>query len=237
MSENAAEIVDDQVPAEQAAPADESGEHAQVDESTEGQTDESTEQKQDQNPRWYQKRIDKMTRDLREAQRQAAALEAMLERGEKPNPAEGIEDQVHKRAAEIVEAERRNEAANQTYQNGKSAHSDFDSAVQNLAQVTDLTQRADFIDAVTSLPNGHEVYYHLGKNLDDADRVLSLPPVKMALELAKIAAKLGAPSKQSKAPPPIKPIGGKAAPSGDLSDDLPMDEWLKRRSETARRKR
>jgi hypothetical protein len=69
--------------------------------------------------------------------------------------------------------------------------------------------------------------------MDEAARIMSLPPIQMARELTKLEFKLGQPATKpvSKAPAPIKPLGsGKAAGEG-LSDDLPIDEWMRRHNQ------
>ncbi len=187
---------------------------------------------------WFQRRIDELTRQKRDSERREAALQAMLEaqRGGQPaqpqpgaQPATGQQPDPYQLAEQIARTQSLNEAANRTYEAGKAAHQDFDAAVAGMRQVADLSERRDFLEAVTALPNAHDVFYHLGKDLDQAAHVLSLPPVKMAIELATMSAQLGRPKPQSKAPAPISPVGASATPSSGLSDDLPMSEWLARR--------
>lgn len=200
---------------------------------------ESTEEHKEEAPKrdpWYLRRIDEVTKARREAERERDALRAMLDAGKTtPETPQQLPD-VQRLAEQIAEQTRLTEASNRVYEQGKSAHPDFDVAVRQIVQVADLSQRPDFIEAVTSLPNAPEVYYFLGKNPDEAAHVLSLTPVKMAIELAKVSAQVGRPKAQSKAPAPISPVGKSAAPSADLSDDLPIDEWMKRR-EAMRQKR
>ncbi len=201
-------------------------------EATPGNAEPSSEPQAPKHAPWYQKRIDELTKARREAERKAEALAAMIEQKTSPENtirAPGSQKDAHAMAREIAATERINEAANRTYEAGKAAHADFDAAVQQMAQVADLSARQDFLEAVTSLPNAHEVYYHLGKNPDEAAHVLSLSPVKMALHLAQLSAKTSRPQPASKAPAPITVLGKTAAPTTDLTDDLPMDEWIKRR--------
>lgn len=190
---------------------------------------------------WYQQRIDELTRARREAERRAEALQAMYEQGNQQehsqNQAQTQQQDPREIAKAIAAQERLTEAANRTYEAGKAEYPDFDRAVQQMTQVADLSQRTDFLEAVTSLPNAHKVYHHLGTNPDEAAHILSLPPMKMAMALADVSARVGKPRAQSKAPAPISPIGKSAAPSSELSDDLPMDVWLARREETARKRR
>ena len=187
---------------------------------------------------WHQKRIDELTKARREAERENAALRAMLESRNTDTKTSPVmsDDVITSRANEIVKVQRLNDAANALANTGKTAYPDFNEAVSGIAQVADLSQRPDFLEAVTDLPNGHDVFYMLGKDPDEAAHILSLPPVKMALELAKLSAKAARPNKviTSNAPKPITPITKTSTSSAEISDDLPMAEWLKRRSETAR---
>jgi hypothetical protein len=81
------------------------------------------------------------------------------------------------------------------------------------------------LEAVTQLPDAHKVLHHLGSNMDEAARILSLAPVPMALELAKLSQSAPKPKPVSKAPPPIKPIDGQ--PTGTKSpEDMSMEEWV-----------
>lgn len=201
------------------------------------ETPESTPEPEPKREPWYQKRIDELTKARREAERRAEALEAIVNQGKTTETPKLTTADPVQLAKEIAANERLNDAANRTYEAGKAAHPDFDQAVQQMAQITDLSQRKDFLEAVTSLPNAHDVYYHLGKNPDEAAHVLSLPPVRMAIEIANISAKVGRPKPQSKAPAPVTPIKPASIPSGELSDDLPLDEWMRRRNEAKSKKR
>lgn len=181
---------------------------------------------------WFNRRIDELTKARREAERERDALRSMIEQGatpQTPAPSAPAADP-WVLAKKIANQQALNDAANATYQAGKAEFGvDFDEAVSTLRQVTDLSQHTDFLEAVTALPNAAQVYHHLGKNPDEAAHVLSLSPVKMAIALAQVAAKVGRPKPQSKAPAPITPVGKSAAPSSAISDDLPVAEWMARR--------
>lgn len=130
---------------------------------------------------------------------------------------------MNRRAAELRDTESFNEACNKTAEKGKEAYQDFDTAVQGY-QLLGGPKR-EFLEAINALPNGAQLYYHLGKNLDEGAHVLSLPPVKMALELTKLSAKLSKTPPVSKAPDPIKPIGS-ASTRSDNPDNMSMAEWV-----------
>jgi hypothetical protein len=201
---------------------------AKVDTTTEGEGE------KDKRAPWFQKRIDELTREKWEARREAQAATALAEalRNKQPDeegkatpPAE-LEALVNRRAAELREAEAFNEACNTTYQKGKESIPDFDDAVKGYQLLGGLDTRRDYLEAVNSLPNGSQIFYHLGKNLDEGAHVLSLSPVKMALELTKISQKLSKAPAVSNAPAPIKPLGGAANHDGD-PEKMSMSDWVK----------
>jgi hypothetical protein len=185
---------------------------------------------------WFQKRIDELTREKWEARREADAAKALAEamRSQHGEAAatettpQNIEELVTRRAAELRDAESFNEACNITAEKGKEAFQDFDSAVQGY-QLLGGPKR-EFLEAINALPNGPQLFYHLGKHLDEGAHVLSLPPVKMALELTKLSAKLAKAPPVSKAPAPIKPLGGSVVHDGDPMK-LPIADWIKWRDE------
>lgn len=184
---------------------------------------------------WFQKRIDELTREKWEARREAQAATALAESLRNRTPDDGsqpaipppdIDALVTKRAAEMREVEAFNEACNTTYQKGKEALPDFDEAVKGYQLLGGLDGRREFLEAVNSLPNGSQIFYHLGKNLDEGAHVLSLSPVKMALELTKLSQKLSKAPPVSNAPAPIKPLGGAANHDGD-PEKMSMADWIK----------
>lgn len=203
--------------------------------------DEQKDEAQKKEP-WFQKRINEQTRKYYEAQREAQALRQRLAQYEQPQyqaPAEQQQEQTPQvdldrlaeaKAAQLLAERSFNEACNKVYAEGaKEFAQDFDAAVANL-QLVGVNRQ--FLEAVTSADAGHKVLHHLGKleNLAEAERIMSLPPVKMGLELARLEAKLSQPviKPVSKAPEPIKPIGAGAATDSGLRDDLPIDEWMRR---------
>ena len=78
-----------------------------------------------------------------------------------------------------------------------------------------------------------EIAYYLAKNPEEMERIAKLSPLRQAAEVMKLEDKVASKSpakKPSKAPAPIDPVGGKS--KGDenaLRDDLPIEEWKRRR--------
>jgi hypothetical protein len=165
---------------------------------------------------WVQRRIDQLTREKHEAIRRAEAAEA---RGREQGDGQHSNTQ-QRQPTDIdaaVEARLRerefNSACNKVFEAGKSEFaSEWDSSLRTFAMLGGAPN--EFLDAITSMENGHKVLHALGQDPEAAERVLSLPPLRMALELARIETKVGQakPQSVSKAPPPINPIGGRSAP-------------------------
>jgi hypothetical protein len=208
------------------------------------------EQPQPKRTPWFQTRIDELVREKWDQKRRADAAEQELalfrqtqaSNGQQP-PAEGqtraptqaeIDRLATERAKQIAAEQRFNEACNSVYEQGKGSHADFDEAVRGIGMLTGGAPPREFLDAVTALPDGSEVYYQLGKNLDEAARIMSLSPVRMAVELAKLS---GKPARaKSNAPAPISPVGGTTRGEPD-PDKMSMNEWVRWREEQLRRNR
>jgi len=108
-----------------------------------------------------------------------------------------------------------------------SKYEDFDEVVG------DLQPNSPFTAAIMQAENGEDVAYYLGKNIGEAQKIAGLNPLAQAMAIGRLAAKLEAePPKvhtPSKAPAPIKPIGGgSAGPDKRLSEGT-YDDFAKRR--------
>ena len=83
-------------------------------------------------------------------------------------------------------------------------------------------------DTVLSSESGPALMYHLCKNPETCDRIASLPPLVAIKELGRLEAQLEVASSGptqaartvTKAPKPIKPVGGSAI----ASSTVPMDQ-------------
>lgn len=85
---------------------------------------------------------------------------------------------------------------------------------------------------------GGDLAYYLGIHRDEAARISRLTPVQQVREITRLEAKLATPQvTKSSAPKPISPISANKAPVTGLADDLPVDEWLKRREAQVYKKR
>jgi hypothetical protein len=188
-------------------------------------------------------RYDALNREKWEARRQAEMLAARVAELERPAPPPGQPQdpvEVAKQQLRAEEMQRSfNAACNATFAKGKAEFPDFEQAVGALNAVG-AGQRPDFLSAVTALPEGHKVYRQLAGNLDEAARVLALPPMQMAVELAKMAVVAATPVTRpppqvSNAPPPIRPIGGASRNPTPANES--MEEFIARRDKEAAARR
>ena len=73
-----------------------------------------------------------------------------------------------------------------------------------------------------------ELYYHLGSNPAELNRIASLSPIKQVAAILALEAKLKAPPAVTKAPPPIVPTIGQSSVK-KATFDLPWKEFVKQR--------
>lgn len=167
-------------------------------------------------PKWVQRRIDELTRKRHEAERKAQELADRLSRfnqgpGESGEAAQAeaetairqenptlTQDQVKAEAARIVAEQQFNNDCNSAFEAGAAKFTDFERTVQKFQNLGGLPQ--DFITDALSAGNAHLTLYHLGRNLDEADRVMSLPPRQRMAALARLSDKLAAPRRPSPFP-------------------------------------
>lgn len=221
------------------------GQQQQEQQGQQGQQDQQAEQQEQKRTPWFQTRIDELTRarhDERrradEAQQQALRYQqqlAALQQGYQPDQQPQHQAQevdvrtlAQQEAARMVADQRFNEQCNRIYDQGTKEFQDFPTAVANLQM---LGVSREFLELATSSDAGAKLLHHLGTDLDETARLLTLPPVQMARELTRLEFKLAqpaAPKPVSKAPAPISPLGSSSSTDVDptrMSDS----EWFAHR--------
>ncbi len=105
------------------------------------------------------------------------------------------------------------------------SHKDFNELMED---VNDVPMSLTVQQVILDSDNGPELMYELAKNREEYERICKLPAIAAARELGKFEAKFIKPSsvetketKSSKAPAPIKPLGGKGSGSSKKSIDDP----------------
>lgn len=125
----------------------------------------------------------------------------------------------------------------------------FDQSVNALRGLVDQNDSQQvnaynsFLVAALETGEAAKLVHVLGQDLDEASRVLALPPTKMAVELAKMSIK--EPQELTRAPRPIRPIASTARVNNaqinpddpNRAGDLPIDVWMQRRTNQVLEKR
>jgi|TARA_R110002020_G_scaffold93004_2_gene224620 hypothetical protein len=109
--------------------------------------------------------------------------------------------------------------------------SDFDAVIQS---GQDLPLTAPMRDTVLSSESGPALMYHLSKNPEECDRIANMHPMAQIKELGRLEARIegvtqagpsSSPEPVTRAPRPIKPVGGGATTPTVKLDDLPYQEF------------
>jgi hypothetical protein len=111
----------------------------------------------------------------------------------------------------------------------KGGHVDFDQVAGNLQRFGELPRT--FVEAALATGKGAEVMYHLGSDIAEADRILSMPPIQQAVALATLAQSIkSTPAKTvTSAPNPVTPKvgGGKTTNTPSLEDEnMSTEAWI-----------
>jgi hypothetical protein len=197
---------------------------------------------------WFEKRIAETTREKYEARREAEQARAdaqqlreqlaRVQAGEQPTqqPAGDVQTLVQQAAQRLVAERSFNESCNKVYAAGKTEFPDFDAALGNLQMVG---VPREFLEFTAASDAGAKLIHHLGKDLDEAARITSLPPVQMARELTRLELKLSQPQPKpvSKVPAPITPVGGVGSASSKDPADMSYGDFVKWRQESIAKKR
>ena len=136
------------------------------------------------------------------------------------------------------------------YKKGSSAHDDWGDTLQEYNNIGGLNtdQGVILINAAMRFDNPEEIIYQLGKDLDQAQEIMSLSPMDMGIELAKRFSSKSNPSQDgtndgkglSKAPPPVTPtVDGKAKAEDNtvLNRKANMNDWIAAREAQLKAKR
>ncbi len=189
---------------------------------------ESAPQEETEDKSNFQKRVDKLTREKREALEQAAYYRGLAEAKtqQQPEP-ESVQDDRYnydsdeeyiqaqvdakfRAAEEKRKADKRAKHAQKMYAKGSELYDDFEDVAIN----SNVIKSYDMYDAVEATGDDMpEIMYHLGSNPKIAKKLHGLSKVKMGIEIGKIQAKLKAPKVEKKqtnapSPPPRVKTGG-----------------------------
>jgi hypothetical protein len=248
-AEAAAEIVQEETPAEQTP----------VTEEVPAENTPEELPKPEPRKKTAQERIDELTKARREAEREReywknAALAKSEDRQPEPerpaiNPAlpprptldrfdttEAYEDALFEWRDTIREVttsvnrahEERAKAYQEFEKKGKKLreeHEDYDTVIENKV-FSDVMQ-----NVILQSDNGPEIAYFLGsaENRDVAEKIRSLPPARQAYEIGKLETNILLAKKTKKvpgAPPPIKPVGMGGTGGEKDPSEMSTAEWM-----------
>lgn len=202
-------------------------------------------------PDWRMREITRLREQNRRLREQVAA--APQQPAPPQNPAtpqanEEFQRLVREEAARQAQVlSQQNEFArqcNEAAEAGRRSYSDFDQRVNALKGLIDFNDQQQsvaynsFLTAVIETGDAPRLIHELGGNPNEAARVLALPPVKMAVELAKMATPSDNGQQQSNTPRPITPVTRGNSNRNPIdpadperSDQLSTAEWMRRRQE------
>jgi hypothetical protein len=198
-----------------------------------------TENQQDM-PKWVKARLGEMTAQKYTMKQQMdaiaaenARLQSMIEKGQIPQkdmiPVDQVRNLVRNEANKIAATKLFDDQCNQIYDKGMNEFDDFRESLGHFGPLGGLPPQV--IEAANEVGDAHQILYTLSKDLDEADRIFKLGPVKLAVELSKLHAKINKRTRTpSKAPDPIKPIEGRSS-EGKSVETMTTAEWMTWREE------
>lgn len=182
---------------------------------------------------WAHERIDELTRQRREAERQAEYWRAKVQ--ERTNIDDlDYDDQI---AARVTTRQREEMAQSAEYAvrsvsqqvfeareaETRERYADYDIVAKNPS----LPITGEMAEVILESEAGPQLAYHLGKNPAEAARIARLNPRLQAAELGKLEARLSSPKPLAKQPPaPIKPVNGMAAGGAKDPNAMSMSEYI-----------
>lgn len=143
-------------------------------------------------------------------------------------------DEQRRRDASAERARERQQTFRERCDEAADRYEDFQEvAFDNSVQVTPAMG-----EVIMESDKGPDLAYWLGSHPDEASRIAKLPPLAAARELGKIEAKLSVPTprKTTKAPDPVKTVGGKGAATKN-PDDMSTEEWMRQRNQELAQRR
>jgi len=200
----------------------------------------------------YQKRIDQLTRERYEARRERDEARAQMEqwrreqqRQQQPTPDQEAEQRAYQRMQnERLEADF-NRDCNTLWERGVDEYGEEMNQAKRGLDAVGWGNRPDALAALTALPDGHRIYRELATDLDNAARILSLPPMRMAVELARMSGRdnsnplnvsreTNREPAATRAPQPLRPVGGNSARAERPLEQVSMAEFIRRRDRDER---
>lgn len=193
---------------------------------------------------WRDKRIPQLTAQKRELEAEVARLKAAQANPEPNAEVEArITAEASRRAGEIAAMQKFSDDCRQAADKGKVLFPDFEQKITSLAKLIDvsspesLQRYQQFVAAALETGEAPRLLHALGGDLNEAERIMSLPPTKQGIELAKLALKPQPEGGISKLSKPITPLGNRGAQHTDIDPSdaergtkLDVKTWMERRN-------
>lgn len=197
---------------------------------------------------WKDDRIAKLTHDLNEARRAAAAPPPVQKPGESEADFNArVDAAASAKATQIAAQADWDRQCNAVADAGRKEFPDFNErlgriqATVNGQDPAEVATYNEVISAAIETGQGHKVLYALGADPAEYQRLMKLNPVKRAMEIGAMSQRLVNDKEPSGAPKPITPIGSSGEHYEGIKPDdptrgtkLPLKEWMKQREEQAR---
>jgi len=200
----------------------------------------------------FQKRINKVTKKAYDQERRADELQKKLdELNKKPELVKPkLEDHDYDEEAfnsanvdyKIQEGVKAQLEANSQQQAQLSQQAEQQKITDSFNEQASALGKEDFNDVITAVPelpagvadaimqevNGAELAYHLGTNLDIADKLASMTPAAAMMELGRISSNMSIKPeiKTSAAPDPIEPVSAGSTLQSNVDDEMSMSDWM-----------
>lgn len=204
-------------------------------------------------PDWRESRIAELTAKLNKEKELRQAAESRVPTTPAAQTSPGVSEaeiaaRVSTEAQRLAQIAAWNEACNAVASNGGKKFSDFNErlrAVQgvvNHQDETEAAQYAELLSAAIETGKAEDLIYSLGANPGEVTRLMRMSPVKRAVEVAMMAARLetAAAPEPSSVPKPVTPLGSRGLHYDGLKPDdpangtkLPISEWMKQREKQA----
>jgi len=196
------------------------------------------------------RRVDRLTAARYQAQaeadmarRQLAEMQQRLSQYEQPQEQQQPQVDVLSVARQLKDFDAFNERSNTLVADGQKRFQEFGKALQIVSEeagplVVPVAPGSPYArptpvgEAVLAADDPAAVLHYLGQNPDLASQLHGKSAAQAARLVARIEADLSKPKepKASAAPRPISPTKNASRDTGGLSDELPLDEWMRRRN-------
>jgi hypothetical protein len=177
-------------------------------------------------------RADALEQRLREIEQRQAQYDGS------PQPAptqEDIDRLIDQRAAEKLAIQQHNARVEEWDKAGKESFGEdkFKAACETVANMSSAEQRRMLLAIALDVEGGQRAIIEMADDPEEAERILAMPPHRMALALTKLGATpTPEPKPVSRLPPPIRPPSGGRARGQPDPEKGSWDEYKRWSSET-----